>query len=137
MVSIVKTIAMNETSEIQGAGMVNVTEWIEDRRRTDRVRVSIPLRVCPSDPREGSFEEFSITLNASRDGIYFASKLQSCRVGMSLLVTFPYSPVSPERNVDFVGKVIRIDKLSDGRTAIAVELVTTIVNKQKRRPVTQ
>jgi hypothetical protein len=66
--------------------------------------------------------------------LYFATKVQSYKVGMSLVVTFPFSQI-PERNVNFFGRVVRIDVLSDGSFGIAVDLMTTIVNKEKRRPV--
>jgi hypothetical protein len=53
---------------------------------------------------------------------------------MSLVVTFPFSQ-APERNVHFSGKVVRIDALANGSFGVAVELMMTIVNKQKCRPV--
>ena len=55
---------------------------------------------------------------------------------MALVVTFPYSHAT-ERNVHFFGKVVRIDVLSEGRFGIAIELVMTIANKQKVRPVAE
>jgi hypothetical protein len=126
-------MGMSEGKRIESFGTVNVIEWVEDRRRTERVDVSMPVRVCSSDGQPDKFEEVSSTLNASRDGLYFATKAQSYKVGMSLVVTFPYSHTT-ERNVHFLGKVVRIDALSDG-FGIAVELMMTIVNKEKRRPV--
>lgn len=125
---------MSEGNRIETLGTVSVTEWVDERRRTERVEVSLPVRVCFSNGTAGQFEEVSSTLNASRDGLYFATKVQSYKVGMSLVVTFPFSH-APERNVHFFGKVVRIDVLPDGGFGIAVELVTTIVNREKRRPV--
>lgn len=125
---------MSEGNRIETLGTVSVTEWVDERRRTERVEVSLPVRVCFSNGTAGQFEEVSSTLNASRDGLYFATKVQSYQVGMSLVVTFPFSH-APERNVHFFGKVVRIDVLPDGGFGIAVELVTTIVNREKRRPV--
>jgi len=125
---------VTEANRIEGFGTVSVTEWVDERRRTERVEVSLPVRVCSSGGSADQFEEVSSTLNASRDGLYFATKVQSYKVGMSLVVTFPFSQ-APERNVHFFGKVVRMDALADGRFGIAVELVMTIVNKQKRRPV--
>jgi hypothetical protein len=114
---------------------VSVTEWVEDRRRTERVAVSMPVHVRSSGGETDQFEEVSTTLNASRDGLYFASKAQFYKVGMSLVVTFPYSHAT-ERNVHFFGKVVRIDVFADGRFGIAIELMMTIPNKQRRRPIT-
>jgi len=125
---------MTEENRIERLGTVNVTEWVEDRGRTERVPVSLPLCVCSSNGEIDKVEEVSTTLNACRDGLYFATKVPSYKVGMSLVVTFPYSHAT-ERNVHFFGKVVRIDALSDGSFGIAVELVMTLVNKQKRRPV--
>lgn len=125
---------MSEENRIESLGTVSVTEWVEDRRRTERVEVSLPVRVCSSESDAEKFEEVSTTLNASRDGLYFASKAPIYKAGMSLVVSFPYSHAT-ERNVYFLGKVVRIDPLSDGRFGIAVELVMTMVNKQKRRPI--
>jgi hypothetical protein len=68
--------------------------------------------------------------------VYFSSDIQTYRVGMSLVVTFPYSH-APERNVHFFGKIVRIDALPEGRFGIAVELVMTIANKQKLRAVAE
>jgi hypothetical protein len=127
-------MGMSEGNRNESLGTVSVTEWVEDRRRTERVDVSMPLRVCSSESDADQFEEVSTTLNASRDGLYFASKVPRYKAGMSLVVSFPYSHAT-ERNVYFLGKVVRIDALSDGRFGIAVELVMTMVNKQKRRPI--
>ncbi len=119
---------------MESLGTVSVIEWLDERRRTDRVEVALPLHVCSRDAAGHQFEEVSSTLNACRDGLYFATQKQSYQVGMSLVVTFPYSAAT-ERNVRFFGKVVRIDSLSDGSFGIAVELVTTIIDREKRRPV--
>jgi len=127
---------MSEGNPTDTLGTVSVTEWVEDRRRTERVPVSLPVHVCSSDVAIDKFEEVSTTLNASRDGVYFSSDIQTYKVGTSLLVTFPYSH-APERNVHFFGTVVRIDALPEGRFGIAVELVMTIANKQKLRAVAE
>lgn len=125
---------MSEGTRTEALGTVSVTEWVDERRRTERVDVSLPVRVCYSQGAPDQFEEVSSTLNACRDGLYFATKVGAYKVGMSLVVTFPFSQAA-ERNVHFFGKVVRIDALSDGSFGIAVELMTTIVDKDKRRPV--
>jgi hypothetical protein len=127
-------MGVREGNRSDSQGTVSVTEWVDDRRRTERVDVSLPVRVCSSEGSAGQFEEVSSTLNASRDGLYFATNVQSYKLGMSLVVTFPFSQ-APERNVHFFGKVVRIDVLAKGSFGVAVELMMTIVNKQKRRPV--
>jgi hypothetical protein len=127
-------MGVNEGNRMESLGTVSVIEWLDERRRTDRVEVALPLHVCSRDAAGEQFEEVSSTVNACRDGLYFATQKQSYQVGMSLVVTFPYSAAT-ERNVRFFSKVVRIDSLSDGSFGIAVELVTTIVDREKRRPV--
>jgi len=127
---------MSKGNPTDTLGTVSVTEWVEDRRRTERVPVSLPVHVSSSDGSIDKFEESSTTLNASRDGLYFSTDIQIYKVGMALVVTFPYSH-APERNVHFFSKVVRIDALSKGRFGIAVELVMTIANKQKLRAVAE
>jgi PilZ domain len=129
-------MGMSEGNPTDTLGTVSVTEWVEDRRRTERVPVSLPVHVCSSDGAIDKFEEVSTTLNASRDGVYFSSDIQTYKVGMSLVVTFPFSH-APERNVHFFGKVVRIDALPESRFGIAVELVMTIANRQKLRAVAE
>jgi PilZ domain len=129
-------MGVSEGNPTETLGTVSVTEWVEDRRRTERVPVSLPVHVSSSDGSINKFEEISTTLNASRDGLYFSTDIQIYKVGMALVVTFPYSH-APERNVHFFSKVVRIDALSKGRFGIAVELVMTIANKQKLRAVAE
>ena len=50
-----------------------------------------PLRVRPSEPRDKHFEDFPVSINASKDGIYFKTKLKSYYPGMRLFVTFPFT----------------------------------------------
>jgi PilZ domain len=129
-------MGVSEGNPTETLGTVSVTEWVEDRRRTERVPVSLPVHVSSSDGSIDKFEEVSTTLNASRDGLYFSTDIQIYKVGMALIVTFPFSH-APERNVHFFSKVVRIDALSEGRFGIAVELVMTIANKQKLRAVAE
>lgn len=123
---------MSESSQPTAAGTVTFSD-LEERRRTDRVEISLPIRVRPYDPKEASFDDVCCTLNASRDGVYYASSCQKYRVGMQLRVTFPYSNLAYSRNVDFLGRVVRIDTLSDGRLGVAVDLQMTIHNPKRVR----
>ncbi len=117
---------MSDPDKSQGGGTVTHTEIVYgDRRRTDRAKISLPVRVRPSDAREDSFDEVVTTLNASRDGLYFTTACPSYQGGMLLHVTFPYSPGA--RSVDFLGQVVRIEQLPEGRIGVAVHLLTTIL----------
>ncbi len=40
-----------------------------------------------------------------------------------MFVTYPFSTVPGTLNQEFVGRVVRIDELADGRRGIAVELL--------------
>jgi hypothetical protein len=113
---------MDMEEQIGRAG-TSVIERIEGYRRTERVKVSLPVRVC-SNGEAGVFDEICKTLNASCDGLYFLSEIESYRVGMYVVVTFPYS-YATKLNVRFYGKVVRIDRLSGGQFGIAVELIVT------------
>lgn len=93
-----------------------------DRRNKRRVKMSQQVRVRPSDPIGAGFEEVQATINVSRDGLYFPTMLSSYRVGMQVLVTFPYSEMPGAINLEYVGYVVRVDKLTHGRWAIAVHL---------------
>ncbi len=96
-------------------------------RRSRRAKVGLPVRARPSDPtKDDHFEEVRPTLNASRDGLYFATWSQSYYQGMRLFVTFPYSSSEALMDGEYVGRVARVDRLSDGRLGVAVQLLTTI-----------
>jgi hypothetical protein len=92
----------------------------EDRRRSRRVNISKPVRVRPSDPKYK--DEVRNTLNASRNGLYFATWAEHYYVGMSLGVTFPYASVDLG-NGESVGRIVRIDRLPDGRFGIAIQIL--------------
>jgi hypothetical protein len=92
----------------------------EERRRTRRVNISKPVRARPSDPKYN--DEVRTTLNASRNGLYFATWAEHYHVGMSLSVTFPYACVDLG-NGESVGRIVRIERLNDGRFGIAVQIL--------------
>jgi hypothetical protein len=48
---------MSEGNRIESLGSVSVTEWVDERRRTERVEVSLPVRVRSSAGSAGQFEE--------------------------------------------------------------------------------
>jgi PilZ domain len=101
-----------------------------ERRRTRRVRIKQSLRIRPTDPKDGTFEELGTTRNVSQDGIYFASKREVYREGMRLFVTVPYhSPLSPQ-NYEYLGQIARIDELGNGERGIAIKFLSSA----NRRP---
>ena len=89
-----------------------------ERRGRLRVRMLKPLRVRSQDPRHK--DDIPTTLNVSRDGLYFTTWAEHYHVGMYVGVIFPYSSVDAV-NVQSEGRIIRIDRLEDGRLGIAVQ----------------
>ncbi len=92
-----------------------------DQRKSRRTKISLPTRLRPEDPALP--EEVRSTLNASRDGLYFATWQDSYYPGMRLLVTFPYCSSSIEIGSQNIGRVVRVERLSDGRWGVAVHLL--------------
>jgi hypothetical protein len=72
------------------------------------------------------FDEVLPTVNSCRSGCYFATDDPRYKKHMRLFVTFPYSAVPGAINRDYIGEVVRVDDLPDGRTGVAVNLLTTI-----------
>ena len=91
----------------------------KERRANRRAKISRPTLVRPSDPRYK--EEVDITLNASRDGLYFTTRAKHYYVGMRVRVTLGYVPTDPCNSQSF-GEVVRIDPLKDGGFGIAVQI---------------
>ncbi len=97
-----------------------------DRRNKRRVKIAQPVRVRPSEPGRTDFDEVSATLNVCRDGIYFPTELDSYYKGMRLFVTFPYSEEPGAINLEYIGEIVRVDKLLHGQHGIAVHLKTSV-----------
>jgi len=99
-----------------------VDKRLTDNRRSRRAKIAKPVRVRPSEPRDDHFEDVPVSVNASRDGIYFVSRLHSYYPGMRVFVTFPFSSPHDPLNCEYVAQVIRVDKLENGKTGVAVHL---------------
>ncbi len=94
----------------------------KDRRRTRRAKINHPLRVRPSEPRDDHFEEITTSINASRDGVLFSTRRPDYYPGMRLFITFPYTSPDDPMNCEYVGEVVRIEKLPNNKLAVAVHL---------------
>jgi CheY-like chemotaxis protein len=92
-----------------------------DRRKRRRALISAPVRVRGEDLTNGGPDEILTTTNVSRTGILFQTSSRCYRRGMDLAVTFPYTNLSSSIQAERTGRVARINELSDGRLAIAVE----------------
>ena len=93
-----------------------------DRRRRHRIKLSLPACLRPFDPRYACLEEVQTTLNFNRDGLYFTTWLEQYFLGMRVLVTFPYCSEASAR-LEYLGKVVRMERLADGRLGVAVQFV--------------
>lgn len=93
-----------------------------EKRRSRRANIAKPVRVRPSEPRDDDFEDLPISVNVSKEGIYFVSRAKSYYPGMRVFVTFPYSSPYDPTNCEFVGQVVRVEKLNAGKTGVAVHL---------------
>jgi hypothetical protein len=93
-----------------------------DKRVSYRAKIARPVRVRPSEPRDDHFEDLPISVNASKSGIYFTTRLKSYYPGMRVFVTFPYSSAHDPMNCEYVAQVVRVEKLENGKTGVAVNL---------------
>lgn len=93
-----------------------------DARRRNRVKLSLPVRVCPFDPRFQEIEDVGEVVDFTRDGLYFATCMPHYFVGMRLVVTFPFGDkVVAHRK--FLGSIVRMEDLGEGKSGIAVRFL--------------
>ena len=95
-------------------------------RRSRRAQIARTLRVRPSEPRDTHFEDLPISVNASREGIYFKSWQETYYPGIRVFVTFPYSTPHDPMNCEYVAEVRRVEKLANGKFGVAVQLLMTV-----------
>lgn len=95
---------------------------LTDNRVSRRAKIARPVRVRPSEPRDDHFEDLPISVNASKEGIYFTTRLKSYYPGMRVFVTFPYSSPYDPMNCEYVAQVVRVEKLENDKTGVAVHL---------------
>jgi hypothetical protein len=96
------------------------------KRRSRRAKMTKPLRVRPSEPREQHFEDLPISVNASKEGIYFQSRRENYYKGMRVFVTFPFSSPHDPMNCEYHAEVVRVENLPNGRVGVAVHLMMTM-----------
>ena len=93
-----------------------------DARRRKRLKLSLPVHVCPFDPRLCEIEDVGQVVDFTRDGLYFVSCMPHYSVGMRLIVTFPYGDnVSARRK--FLATVVRMDQQDGQRCGIALRFL--------------
>jgi hypothetical protein len=97
-----------------------------EQRRSRRAKIARPVRVRPSEPRDEHFEDIPTSVNASKEGIYFTSRRQAYYPGMRVFVTFPFSSPHDPMNCEYVAEVVRVEKLPNGKSGVAVHLKMTM-----------
>jgi hypothetical protein len=96
------------------------------KRSSRRANIARPVRVRPSEPRDNHFEDLAVSVNASREGIYFVSRLWSYYPGMRVFVTFPFNSLHDPMNCEYLAQVLRVEKLPNGKSGIAIHLQMTM-----------
>jgi len=95
-------------------------------RRSRRVTISEPVKVCPCGPRSEFFEEIGTTRNVSREGFYFLTKREYYQEGMRLFVTLPYHSPADLRDREYIGQIVRVELFDDGQCGVAVQLLSSV-----------
>jgi len=111
-------------SQLKREGLDNhepgILETNPSTRRRLRTRIQTPAEVIRVDDREAGADITTIT-DASSSGILFTTN-QAYSVGTRLLVKYPYPNSNFPRQR---GKVVRVEKLPDGRRRVAVQFAPT------------
>jgi hypothetical protein len=97
-----------------------------DKRRSRRAKMARTVRVRPSEPRDEHFEDHPVSVNASKEGIYFTTRRAAYYPGMRVFVTFPYNSAHDPMNCEYVAQVVRVEKLPNGKFGVAVNLLMTV-----------
>jgi PilZ domain len=106
--------------------MAEAAEQFPNKRRSRRAKIAKPLRVRPSEPRDEHFEDLPISVNASKEGIYFVTRRENYYKGMRVFVTFPFTSGHDPMNCEYVAEVVRVENLPNKRFGVALHLVMTV-----------
>jgi hypothetical protein len=101
----------------------------QDKRRSRRIRIGQPLKIRLSDPKDAELQETNTTKNVSREGIYFVSQNASYREGMRVFVGLPHHSPEEPQDREYLGQVVRTEKLADGQWGVAVQLLSEVRSK--------
>ncbi len=104
------------------------------KRRSRRAKIAKPLRVLPSDPRDEHFEDLPISINASKEGIFFQTRRGTYYKGMRVFVTFPFSSPHDPMNCEYVAEVVRVENLPNNRFGVALHLLMTMNYSSGAKP---
>jgi len=94
----------------------------KDARRRRRIKLSLPVQVRPFDSRLIDIEDVGEVLDFTCDGLFFASCMPHYRLGMRVIVTFPFGEkVKAHRK--FLGTVVRLQERPSGYSGVAVRFL--------------
>ena len=94
------------------------------QRRRRRVKISQTVRVRPSSPSDTYFEDVSLTVSASPNGLYFTTRRDSYYKGMRVFVTFPYSRSADRGDCEYIGEVLNVESLGSTPRGVAVRFLS-------------
>ena len=106
--------------------MAETPEQFPNKRRSRRAKIAKPLRVRPSEPRDEHFEDLPVSVNASKEGIYFHTRRASYYKGMRVFVTFPFTSAHDPMSCEYVAEVVRVEALPNARFGVALHLLMTV-----------
>ena len=113
------TLRVGSTEKSDGIGLSLPAE----RRRHKRIKLALLVGIHSVEPELQELEEVRNVMNFSDGGINFTTRLEEYAVGMMLLVTLPYASVDVARR-QYLGKVIRVEYLTNGSQGIAVQFLS-------------
>lgn len=123
-----------EDSGSKSGPMPAVEVPVSELRRARRAKLARPMRVRPSEPRDDHFEDLPSSVNASKHGIYFVSRLSNYYKGMRIFVTFPYTSPHDPMNSEYLAEVVRIDTLPKDKFGVAIDLKMSVNMSSKSMP---
>lgn len=94
-----------------------------ERRGNRRCKITQLMRIRPSDPSRGHFEDLRGSVSVSRSGVYFQSSEPGYEVGLRLFVTMPYSNDPASMNREYLAEVVRRDVLPTGMYGIGIKIL--------------
>jgi hypothetical protein len=116
-------IVRNRENPVRKATMPEAPASVYPVKRVSRrAKIARPVRVRPSDPKDDHFEDLPVSVNASKEGIYFTSRRKTHYLGMRVFVTFPFSSPHDPMNCEYVAEVVRVEDLPNGKFGVAVHL---------------
>jgi hypothetical protein len=98
---------------------------LADKRRSRRIRIGQPMKIRASDPKD-AFEELNVTKNVAREGIYFVSSIKAYYEGMRLHITVPHHNPRDPKDREYIGQVVRVEKLQEGQSGVAVQFLSEV-----------